>query len=78
MADYFGYLKSRWEELAQYEPLSDFPVEVATTFLQRLNRQHTYQFLMELKLEFETLRTQVVNTSPMLSLYEALQRLPSS
>ncbi|GFZ09750.1 hypothetical protein Acr_21g0003490 [Actinidia rufa] len=25
VADYFGYLQTRWEELAQYEPLSDFP-----------------------------------------------------
>ena len=23
--DYFGYLQTRWEELSQYEPLSDFP-----------------------------------------------------
>ncbi|GFY92658.1 hypothetical protein Acr_08g0010540 [Actinidia rufa] len=28
--DYFGFLQSRWEELAQYEPLSDFPAATAT------------------------------------------------
>ncbi|GFY95259.1 hypothetical protein Acr_10g0006440 [Actinidia rufa] len=31
----------------------------------------TYQFLMGLKSEFETLRTQILNTSPLPSLYEA-------
>uniref|UniRef100_A0A2N9J4F8 Uncharacterized protein n=1 Tax=Fagus sylvatica TaxID=28930 RepID=A0A2N9J4F8_FAGSY len=30
LVDYFGYLQSRWEELAQYEPLSDFPAEAAS------------------------------------------------
>ncbi|GFS38150.1 DHHC-type zinc finger family protein [Actinidia rufa] len=29
VADYFGYLQTRWEELAQYEPLSDFPSDGA-------------------------------------------------
>ncbi|GFZ03339.1 hypothetical protein Acr_15g0019470 [Actinidia rufa] len=29
VADYFGYLQTRWEELAQYEPLSDFPSDEA-------------------------------------------------
>ena len=33
VADYFGYLQSRWEELAQYEPLSEFPSEAATIAL---------------------------------------------
>ncbi|GFS35783.1 hypothetical protein Acr_00g0042020 [Actinidia rufa] len=27
MADYFAYLQSQWEELAQYEPLSEFTTE---------------------------------------------------
>ncbi|GFS44100.1 hypothetical protein Acr_00g0088430 [Actinidia rufa] len=27
VADYFAYLQSRWEELAQYEPLSEFTTE---------------------------------------------------
>ena len=25
VADFFGYLQTRWEELSQYEPISDFP-----------------------------------------------------
>ncbi|GFY97193.1 hypothetical protein Acr_11g0014990 [Actinidia rufa] len=29
VADYFAYLQTRWEELAQYEPLSDFPSDGA-------------------------------------------------
>ena len=71
VADYFGYLQSHWEELAQYKPLSDYPVEAASIAFQRLNRLHTYQFLMGLKPEFEALRAQIVNTSPMPSLFEA-------
>ena len=30
VVDYFGFLQSRWEELAQYESLSDFPAATAT------------------------------------------------
>ncbi|GFY97587.1 hypothetical protein Acr_12g0001280 [Actinidia rufa] len=51
--------------LAQYEPLSDFPSDGAVES-KRLDRRHTYQFLMGLKSEFETLRTQILNTSPCL------------
>jgi hypothetical protein len=42
VVDYFGYLQSRWEELAPYEPFSDFPVETASIVVTRLSRQHTY------------------------------------
>ncbi|GFZ01780.1 Cytochrome b-c1 complex, subunit 8 protein [Actinidia rufa] len=63
-------LNTRWEELAQYEPLSDFPSDGAVES-KRLDRRHTYQFLMGLKSDFETLRTQILNTSPLPSLYEA-------
>ncbi|KAF8387949.1 hypothetical protein HHK36_026615 [Tetracentron sinense] len=38
---------------------------------KRLDRRHTYQFLMGLKPKFEALRAQILNTSPMPSLYEA-------
>ena len=77
MVDYFGYLQSRWEELAQYEPLSDFPTEVASIVVTRLSRQHTYQFLLGLKPKFEALQTQILNTSPMPSLYEAYATIDS-
>ncbi|GFY84611.1 hypothetical protein Acr_03g0013850 [Actinidia rufa] len=70
VADYFEYLQTRWEELAQYEPFSDFPSDGAVES-KRLDRRHTYQFLMGLKSEFEALRTQILNTSPLPSLYEA-------
>ncbi|KAF8408807.1 hypothetical protein HHK36_004876 [Tetracentron sinense] len=70
VADFFGYLQIRWEELAQYEPLSDFPTDAAVES-KRLDRRHTYQFLMGLKPEFEALWAQILNTSPMPSLYEA-------
>ncbi|GFZ06701.1 hypothetical protein Acr_18g0008710 [Actinidia rufa] len=65
---------SRWEELAQYEPLSEFTTEGGIA-ARRLDRQHTYQFLMGLKLEFEALRTQIVNTTPMPSIFEAFAML---
>ncbi|KAE9466932.1 hypothetical protein C3L33_01159, partial [Rhododendron williamsianum] len=72
VAEFFGYLQSRWEELAQYEPMSDFPADAASIMVKRLNRQHIYQFLMGLKKsEFENLRIQILNTSPMPSLYGA-------
>ncbi|GFY81819.1 target of Myb protein 1 [Actinidia rufa] len=74
VADYFAYLQSRWEELAQYEPLSEFTTEGGIA-ARRLDRQHTYQFLMGLKPEFETLRTQIVNTTPMPSIFEAFAML---
>ncbi|GFY90253.1 indole-3-acetic acid inducible 9 [Actinidia rufa] len=70
VADYFGYLQTRWEELAQYEPFSDFSSDGAVES-KRLDRRHTYQFLMGLKPEFKALRTQILNTSPLPSLYEA-------
>uniref|UniRef100_A0A2N9GXD4 Integrase catalytic domain-containing protein n=1 Tax=Fagus sylvatica TaxID=28930 RepID=A0A2N9GXD4_FAGSY len=71
MVDYLRYLQSRWEELAHYEPLSYFPAEAAFIVVTRLSRQHTYQFLLGLKPEFEAFRTQILNRSPMPSLYEA-------
>ena len=77
IADYFSFLQSRWEELAQYEPLTDFLAEVAEVLAQRLETLHTYQFLMGLKLEFESLRIQILNTTPMPSLYEAFAILDS-
>ena len=55
VVDYFGYLQSRWEDLVQYESLSDFPAEVASIVVTRLSRQYTYQFLLGLKHEFEAL-----------------------
>ncbi|KAG5557142.1 hypothetical protein RHGRI_007420 [Rhododendron griersonianum] len=64
---FFG---SRWDELAQYEPLSEFPIEVASIVVKQQSRQHTYQFLMDLKSEFDPLRIHILNTSPMPSLYE--------
>ncbi|GFS46225.1 hypothetical protein Acr_00g0100900 [Actinidia rufa] len=74
VADYFAYLQSRWEELAQYEPLSEFTTEGGIT-ARRFDRQHTYQFRMGLKPEFEALRTQIVNTTPMPSIFEAFAML---
>ncbi|GFS30713.1 hypothetical protein Acr_00g0013520 [Actinidia rufa] len=67
-------LRSRWEELAQYEPLSEFTTEGGIA-ARRIDRQHTYQFLMGLKPEFEALRTQIINTTPMLSIFEAFAML---
>ncbi|GFZ05772.1 molybdenum cofactor sulfurase [Actinidia rufa] len=72
--DYFAYLQSRWEELAQYEPLSEFTTEGGIA-ARRLDRQHTYQFLMGLKPEFEALRTQIFNTTPMPSIFETFAML---
>ncbi|GFY98704.1 hypothetical protein Acr_13g0001050 [Actinidia rufa] len=74
VTDYFAYLQSRWVELAQYEPLSAFTTEGGIA-ARRLDRQHTYQFLMGLKPEFEALRTQIVNTTPMPSIFEAFAML---
>ncbi|GFS35611.1 hypothetical protein Acr_00g0040930 [Actinidia rufa] len=67
--DYFGYFQTRWEELAHYEPLSDFTSDGAADS-KSLDRRHTYQFLKHLKPEFEALQTQILNTSPLPSLYE--------
>lgn len=77
VAEFFGYLQSRWEELAQYEPLSDFLAIAASIVSARLARQHTYQFLMGLKPEFESLRIQILNTSPMPSFYEVFATIDS-
>ncbi|GFS45998.1 hypothetical protein Acr_00g0099460 [Actinidia rufa] len=49
VADYFAYLQSRWEELAQYEALSEFTIEGGIA-ARHLDRQHTYQFLMGIAL----------------------------
>ena len=56
--------------MAQYELLSEFPAETASLVAKRLKRQHPYQFLMSLKPEFESLQTQILNSSHMPSLYE--------
>ena len=77
IVEFFGYLQSRWEELAQYEPLSEFLVETASLVAKRLNRQHTYQILMGLKAEFESLRTQILKSSPMPVLYEVFATIDS-
>uniref|UniRef100_A0A2N9GKI4 Uncharacterized protein n=1 Tax=Fagus sylvatica TaxID=28930 RepID=A0A2N9GKI4_FAGSY len=77
VVDYFGYLQSRWEELTQYEPLSDLPPNAASIVLAHLTRQYTYQILMGLKPEFESLCTQILNTSLMPSLYEAYVTIDS-
>ncbi|GFZ14503.1 hypothetical protein Acr_24g0006930 [Actinidia rufa] len=71
VANYFGFFQSRWEELAQYESLSDFLAIATTIVSQQLARQHTYQFLMGMKSKYESLRIQILNTSPLPSLYEA-------
>ena len=42
IAGYFGFLQSRWEELAQYDLLSDFLVVATTIISQCLSRQHIY------------------------------------
>ena len=55
VANFFCYLQSRWEELAQYDHLNEFWIETASLVAKRLNRQHTYHFLMGLKPE--SLRT---------------------
>ncbi|KAF8394808.1 hypothetical protein HHK36_018744 [Tetracentron sinense] len=70
VADFFGYLQTRWEELAQYETLNDFLTD-AVVESKRLDRRHVYQFLMGLKPKFEALWAQILNTSHMPSLYEA-------
>ena len=77
VANCFSYLQSRWEELAQYEPLSEFLIETASLVAKRLNRQHTYQILMGLKAEFESLRTQILKSSPMPVLYEVFATIDS-
>jgi hypothetical protein len=77
VVDFFGYLQFRWEELAQYKPLSDFLADAAFIVASRLNGQHTYQFLLGLKPEFETLHTHILNTSPIPSLYEAYATIDS-
>ena len=41
--DYFGYLLIRWEELAWYEPLSDFSSD-GVVESKCLDCWHTYQF----------------------------------
>ena len=62
VVEYVCFLQSCWEELTQYEHLSDFLVAVATIVSQRLVRQHTYLFLMGLNSEYESLRIQILNT----------------
>ena len=69
VADYFGYLQTCWEELAQYEPITDLPND-GDVESKRFIRRHTYQFLMGLKLEFEALHAQILNIVPLPSLFE--------
>ncbi|GFZ13064.1 structural maintenance of chromosomes (SMC) family protein [Actinidia rufa] len=77
VTDYFAYLRSRWEELSQNEPLSEFTTERGIA-AHRLDCQHTYQFLMGLKPEFEALRTQIVNTTPMHEILSLFLGCPNS
>ena len=37
VVDYFGYLQSRWKELAQYEPLNDLPPDAASIVNAHIN-----------------------------------------
>ncbi|GMQ01147.1 hypothetical protein CsSME_00047889 [Camellia sinensis var. sinensis] len=77
IAEFSGYLQALWEELAQYESLTNLPPETAPLVSKRLARQHTYQFLMGLDSEFESLRIQILNISLMPSLYEAFATIDS-
>ncbi|TXG59600.1 hypothetical protein EZV62_014173 [Acer yangbiense] len=63
------YQETRWDEMAQYEPVSEYG-KTASVAVKRLDRLHTYFFLMGLKPEFEHLRTQILNSSPMPSLMD--------
>lgn len=59
----------RWDELAQYDPVIDFGA-TADVSMKRMDRLHTYFFLMGLKTDFENLRGQILNTSPLSSLLD--------
>ncbi|KAE9455731.1 hypothetical protein C3L33_12369, partial [Rhododendron williamsianum] len=59
----------RWNELAQYDPVSDFGATTDVA-VKRMDRLHTYFFLMGLKTDFENLRGQILNTSPLPSLLD--------
>ena len=71
MADYFAYLQFHCEDLTQFQPLSGFSSKGAIA-AKHLNHQHTYQFHMGSKTVFESLRTPILNPSPMPLLFEAL------
>ncbi|KAI8552591.1 hypothetical protein RHMOL_Rhmol06G0278600 [Rhododendron molle] len=62
--------KVRWDELAQYDPVSDFGA-TSDVAVKRMDRLHTYSVLMGLKPEFESLRGQILNTSPLPSLLDS-------
>ncbi|KAG5531449.1 hypothetical protein RHGRI_026161 [Rhododendron griersonianum] len=69
VSEFFGYLQVRWDELAQYDPVSDFGATTDVA-VKRMDRLHTYFFLMGLKPDFENLRGQILNTSPLPSLLD--------
>ena len=40
VSEFFSYLHTRWEKLAQYKPISDFPND-GDIEVKHLDRQHT-------------------------------------
>ncbi|KAK0602745.1 hypothetical protein LWI29_036622 [Acer saccharum] len=66
---FFGYLQTRWDEMAQYELISEYG-KMASVVVKSLDRLHTYFFLMGLNPKFEHLRTQILNFSLMSSLMD--------
>lgn len=49
VSEFYGYLQTRWEELAKYERLCDMPEEAASFLAKQLDLQHTYPFITGLR-----------------------------
>ncbi|KAF7134839.1 hypothetical protein RHSIM_Rhsim08G0117000 [Rhododendron simsii] len=54
--EYFGELKSMWDELGLYRP----PVTDLVTLQQRAEQDKVFQLLAHIKLDFENLRSQIL------------------
>ncbi|KAF7140747.1 hypothetical protein RHSIM_Rhsim06G0128100 [Rhododendron simsii] len=61
-----------WDELAQYDLVSSDFGATADVSVKRMDHLHTYFFLMGLKTDFENLRGQILNISPLSSLSDTL------
>ncbi|XP_031402520.1 uncharacterized protein LOC116212069 [Punica granatum] len=66
--DYYGKLKLLWDELEFYLEYPSCSCGARATIMAQREMEKTYQFLMGLTSEFNTIRSTILSIEPMLSL----------
>ncbi|KAF5460339.1 hypothetical protein F2P56_020217 [Juglans regia] len=65
ISQYYNKLKSYWDELEIYEPMSACTCRVVNTLLESIHRGKVMQFLMGLDDSFDSVRAQILLYDPL-------------